>query len=56
VLPEYGDITEPLIKYRIPRDIKKFCISTLKVQQEGVFRPSVKLPGTVSGRGSGGSD
>ena len=54
VLPFLDEAGRILMKYRKVRDERKFLTSLLNVQRDGVLYPNFKIPGTNTGRLSGG--
>lgn len=52
--PHLGELGKLLKQYRELRDRRKFVTSLSNVQRDGIFYPSVKVHGTVTGRSSGG--
>ncbi len=55
-LPFFDQYGEILIKYRLLRDQRKFVTSLGKAQNEGRLHPRMRIPGTITGRLSGGFD
>lgn len=54
VLPHLGELGQLLIQYNQLATKLRFVDSCLKVQQDQVLHPRFKIPGTVTGRLSGG--
>lgn len=54
-LPYFDEYGQILIKYRKLRDRLKFVTAANNVQINGVYHPTFKLAGTVSGRLAGGN-
>jgi hypothetical protein len=55
-LKNLGEEAAILLAYREQRDVRKFLTSLEEGLIDGVYRPSYKIPGTVSSRLSAGSD